>query len=54
MTLMGSCETALHPLQINDEPTDWEYLLPLRNFMSVGFPPSFGISWWESLQAKVP
>lgn len=26
MTLMGSCETALHPLQINDEPTDWEYL----------------------------
>ena len=26
MTLMGSCETALHPLEINDEPTDWEYL----------------------------
>ena len=26
MTLMGSCETALHPLEINDKPTDWEYL----------------------------
>lgn len=26
MTMMGSCETALHPLEINDEPTDWEYL----------------------------
>lgn len=26
MTLMGSCETALHPLEINDEQTDWEYL----------------------------
>lgn len=26
MTLMGSCETALHPLEIHDEPTDWEYL----------------------------
>lgn len=26
MTLMGSCETALHPLEINDVPADWEYL----------------------------
>lgn len=26
MTMMGSCETALRPLEINDEPTDWEYL----------------------------
>jgi len=26
MTLMGSCETALHPLEINDNPADWSYL----------------------------
>lgn len=26
MTLMGSCETALHPLEINEDPADWQYL----------------------------
>jgi acyl-CoA synthetase (AMP-forming)/AMP-acid ligase II/aryl carrier-like protein len=26
MTLMGSCETALHPLEITDDPADWSYL----------------------------
>jgi aryl carrier-like protein len=26
LTLMGSCETALHPLEINDDPADWQYL----------------------------
>lgn len=26
MTLMGSCETALQPLEINDNPSDWQYL----------------------------
>jgi aryl carrier-like protein len=26
MTLMGSCETALHPLEINEDAADWSYL----------------------------
>lgn len=26
LTLMGSCETALHPLEINEDPADWQYL----------------------------
>lgn len=26
MTLMGSCETALQPLEMNDDPADWQYL----------------------------
>ena len=26
MILMGSCETALHPLEINENPADWQYL----------------------------
>ena len=26
MTLMGSCETALFPLELSDDQTDWEYL----------------------------
>ena len=26
ITLMGSCETALHPLEMNDDPADWQYL----------------------------
>ncbi|KAF2791284.1 acetyl-CoA synthetase-like protein, partial [Melanomma pulvis-pyrius CBS 109.77] len=26
MTLMGSCETALHPLEINEYPSNWQYL----------------------------
>lgn len=26
MTLMGSCETALQPLEMNDHPADWQYL----------------------------
>ncbi|OGM49197.1 hypothetical protein ABOM_004142 [Aspergillus bombycis] len=26
MTMMGSCETALHPLELNPDPADWQYL----------------------------
>ena len=26
ITLMGSCETALHPLELHDNPTDWQYM----------------------------
>jgi hypothetical protein len=26
MTLMGSCETELHPLEINEDPADWQHL----------------------------
>ena len=26
MALMGSCETALHPLEMNEDPADWQYL----------------------------
>ena len=25
-TLMGSCETALHPLEMDNDPADWQYL----------------------------
>lgn len=26
MTLLGSCETALHPLEMDNDPADWQYL----------------------------
>jgi acyl-CoA synthetase (AMP-forming)/AMP-acid ligase II/aryl carrier-like protein len=26
MTLLGSCETALYPMEINEDPSDWSYL----------------------------
>lgn len=26
LTLIGSCETALHPLEVNEDPADWRYL----------------------------
>ncbi|KAJ5523615.1 thioester reductase domain-containing protein [Penicillium frequentans] len=26
LTMMGSCETALHPLELNESPDDWQYL----------------------------
>ena len=38
MALMGSCETALHPLELNEEPGDWQYLT-ISPFLGHEFRP---------------
>ncbi|RAL07159.1 thioester reductase domain-containing protein [Aspergillus homomorphus CBS 101889] len=38
MTMMGSCETALHPLELNADPADWQYLT-ISPFLGHTFRP---------------